>query len=185
MMQYSYSAPLGLPDSTAKVGYGVAYAYMSVDDPDGATNDEWAAQVFNPVYTDWLFSDIRQWTEVYYYETSLDADDSHIGQNIESYGLRFSLQKSFRLTSSWSPWLGAGINISHTNYTDRHTKDSEGFLLQRFDDRNTTGVLLLLNFVSEWELLQQWSVAAKLEQSIAIDDDISQFSAMAVVLYRY
>ncbi|WP_455223072.1 hypothetical protein [Kaarinaea lacus] len=182
---YSIAAPLGLPDNTAKIGYGAAYAYLQVDDPDGDTNPEWKVQPVNLIYSDWLFGDIKQWTEVYYFDTSLDAGSNDIGQNISSFGVRFSMQKSFRLTKSWSPWFGGGVSISSTKYSARHTRDSEGFLLQRFDDRDEFGVSVLLNFVSEWVLDQEWSLAAKLEQSIPLSDDITQFSAMAVLLYRY
>ena len=183
--QPGLTAPLGLPDNTAKIGYGAAYAYVSVDDPDGSTKDEWVAQPLNLVYTDWLFSDIRQWSELYYFSGSLDADSTNIGQDIESFGLRFSLQSSFRLTKSWSPWFGAGVSLSNTKYTARHTKDADGFLLQSYDDRDETHVSLLLNFISEWALQQNWSLAAKLEQIFPLSEDFSQFSATVVVLYRY
>jgi hypothetical protein len=189
--QQGYAAPLGLPHNTAKIGYSAAYAYISVDDPDGNSKDNWAGQPLNLVYTDWLFSDVKpfsdlkHWTEIFYFKTSLDADENNIGQNLESYGIRFSLQKSFRLTASWSPWFGAGIDVARTRYTARHTRDANGFLLQSFAEREDTGVSLLLNFVSEWSLQEDWSLAAKLEQSFPISEDISQFSAAAVLLYRY
>ena len=122
---------------------------------------------------------------MYYFDTSLEATSTDIGQNISSFGVRFSLQKSFRLTKSWSPWFGAGVDVSSTKYSARHTMDSEGFLLQQFDDRDEIGVSLLVNFVSEWVLHKEWSFAAKLEQSIPLSDGITQFSAMAVLLYRY
>jgi len=183
--QYSAGAPLGLPDNTAKIGYGISYAYIQVNDPDGDTDPEWTVQPVNLIYTDWLFGDIKQWTEVYYFDSSLDASSTDIGQNISSAGVRFSLQKSFRVTTSWSPWLGVGVSVSSTQYTARHTVDSDGYLLQQYDDRDEFGVSLLINFVSEWVLGKEWSVAAKLEQSIPLSDDITQFSAMAVLLYRY
>jgi len=182
---YCAGAPLGLPGNTAKIGYGIDYAFLQVNDPDGDTRPEWNVQPVNLIYTDWLFGDIKQWTEIYYFDSSLDASSNDIGQNINSVGVRFSLQKSFRVTTSWSPWLGVGVNVSSTKYTARHTVDSDGYLLQQYNDRDEFGVSLLINFVSEWILGKEWSVAAKLEQSIPLSDDITQFSAMAVLLYRY
>ena len=176
---------LGLPKNTAKIGYGIGAGYVSVDDPDGDTNSQIAPLPFNVVYTDWLFGDVRQWTELYYYQTSLDADATNIGQDVERYGVRFSLQKSFRLARSWSPWLGAGIDVSKASYRKRHTKDSEGFLTQTYPDRSATDVSLLLNMVSEWALQRNWSLGAKLEQSIPIGGDFMDFSAIVIILYRY
>lgn len=182
---YSLAGPLGLPKNTAKIGYGLGASYISVDDPDGDTKDQISPLPLNVVYTDWLFGDVRHWTELYYYKTSLDSDASNIGQDIERFGIRFSLQKSFRLARSWSPWLGAGLDVSNAKYSKRHTKDIDGFLIQSFPDRSETDASLVLNMVSEWALQQNWSFGAKLEQSIPFSGDIMEFSATVIILYRY
>jgi len=179
------AAPLGLPQNTGKVGYSIGTSNLSLDDPNGATTDVWAAQPLTLIYTDWLIGDIRQWTEVYYYKTSLDANASNIGQNIQRAGLRFSLQKTYRVTQSWSPWFGAGIDLSDNQYTTRHTKDTDGYLIEAFDDRKETEFSLLLNMLSEWSLQKDWTVGAKLEQSIPVNGDITEFTAAVTVLYRY
>lgn len=182
---YCFSAPLGLPQNTGKIGYSFGASSLSLDDPNGDTTDTWAAQPLNLIYTDWLFGDIRQWTEVYYYKTSLDADESNIGQNIQRVGFRFSLQKTYRVTQAWSPWFGAGIDLSNNHYDTRHTKDSDGYLIQAYDDRDETSFSLLLNLLSEWSLKKDWTIGAKLEQSIPVNGDITEFTAAATVLYRY
>ena len=184
-IQCSIAAPLGLPKSTAKIGYGIGAGYVSVDDPDGDTKNSTTVLPFTLIYTDWLMGDIRQWTELYYYKTSLDADANNIGQDVERYGIRFSLQKSFRLARSWSPWLGAGIDLSNASYTARHTMDSEGFLIQAYPDRDETDISLLLNIISEWSLRPDWTIGVKLEQSIPTSGDIMEFSAVMAILYRY
>lgn len=182
---FCLSAPLGLPRNTGKIGYSIGTSNLSLDDPNGNTTDVWAAQPINLIYTDWFVSDIRQWTELYYYKTSLDADASNIGQNIERVGVRFSLQKTFRLTQSWSPWFGAGFDLSNNHYDTRHTRDLDGYLIEAFEDRDETSFSLLLNALSEWSLQKNWTVGAKLEQSIPVDGDITEFTAALTVLYRY
>lgn len=179
------SAPLGLPDNTAKFGYSIGAASVSVDDPDGATKDHWATQPFTLIYTDWFIGDIRQWSELYYFETSLQASDTTIGQNVENYGVRFSLQKSLRMTQSLAPWFGVGVGLSNSRYFTRHTKDAEGFLIQAYDDRSETNVSFLLNILNEWSLQKDWTVGAQLQQSIPAGGDLSEFSAALTVLYRY
>lgn len=179
------AAPLGLPQSTAKIGYSAGVARVSVDDPEGQTKSNIGGQPIGLIYTDWFLGGYRYWTEAYYYSATLDDTSNNIGQDVERYGLRFSLQKNFRIVQAWAPWLGAGLDVSQAKYTVRHTKDSEGFLLNQYPDRSETAVSLLVNAVSEWSLSQDWSVALKLEQSIPLSSDVSEFLVSGVLLYRY
>lgn len=180
-----YAAPLGLPKSTAKIGYGVGGAHVSVDDPNGNTEEKWGVQPFTLVYSDWLFSDIRHWSELYYYETSLDSSSTNVGQDVERTGFRVSLQKNFRVGKSFSPWIGGGLDVSQVQYSVRHTKDNEGFLDTQFGDRDEVAVSFVFNVMSEWSLMRDWSIGAKLEQSIAVESDISDTLATINLLFRY
>ena len=180
-----HAAPLGLPTSTAKIGYALGGANLVISDPDGDTQRKWATQPLALLYTDWLTGDIRYWAELFYYQTGLDATTQHIGQNVTNYGLRLSLQKSFRVAQYWAPWLGAGINLSQANFDTRHRVDEDGYLLESYADRDVNVVALVLNIVSEWPLTPDWTLGVKLEQSLPTDSDISESSASLLVLYRY
>jgi hypothetical protein len=174
-----------MPQSTAKIGYAAGAVHLSVDDSKGDTSDDWAILPITLIYTDWLMRDIRFWTDFYYYETDLDASTRNVGQNVERYGLRLSLQKSLRVSPLWAPWFGIGLDVSQTQYSDRHTVDEEGFLLERYADRDETAVSLIVNVLSEWSLTKKWSAGVKLEQAIPINADITDSRAYAVVLYKY
>ncbi len=178
-------AALGLPENTAKLGYAIGTAYVSVDDLADNTAKEWTLLPLTLIHTDWLFGDIRYWSELFYYTAVLDATTNKVGQNVEQYGFRISLQKSLRVTRLWAPWFGVGIGASRVTYTTRHTIDPDGFLLAAYPDREQTSVTLLLNIVSEWPLTRNWDIGAKLEQAIPIDGDISESSALIMLLYRY
>ncbi len=178
-------AALGLPENTAKLGYAMGTAYVSVDDPAGNTAKEWTLLPLTLIHTDWLIGDIRYWSELFYYKAVLDPTASKVGQNMEQYGFRISLQKNLRVTRLWVPWFGVGIGASQVIYTTRHTIDSDGFLLAAYSDREQTSVTLLLNIVSEWPLARNWDIGVKLEQAIPIDGDINESSALIMLLYRY
>ena len=45
---------------------------------------------------------------------------------------------------NWAPWLGLGLDLSRSDYSKRHTVDSDGFLLERFSDRDETGLGLVI-----------------------------------------
>jgi len=180
-----HAAPLGLPKSTAKIGYAVGAAYVSVDDPQTSKTDEWASQPLSLIYTDWMVTDIRYWASLYYLKANLDATNKSAGQDAERFGVRFSLEKSIRLTQAWAPWFGIGIDVSKAEYSVRHTIDEEGFLLETFPDRSETTAAVVFSALSEWSLARDWSVGLKLEQSVPVTGDISEFLTSVAVLYRY
>jgi hypothetical protein len=179
------AAAIGLPDSTARIGYGLGIGHISVDDPKGDSDTKWSPLPLNLIYTDWLTSDIRYWTEVFYYDSSLDAGTDKIGQNINHYGIRFSLQKSLRISPMWAPWFGAGLGFSHANYTDRHIIDNDGYLVESYPDREESLVALILNITNEWPVQHNWTIGAKLEQSIPVDNKLADFMATLIFVYRY
>jgi len=179
------AVPLGLPQSTAKIGYSAGFLWVSVDDQEGDTETSTGGQPFGLVYTDWFIGGFRYWSELYYYSASLDSSTNKIGQDVKRYGVRFSTQKSFRVVEKWAPWLGLGLDVSQAEYTLRHTKDNEGYLAERFPDRDEIVVSLLVNAISEWSIARDWSLALKLEQSIPLSGDVTEFIVSGVVLYRY
>ncbi|NOX91878.1 MAG: hypothetical protein GXP18_05355 [Gammaproteobacteria bacterium] len=178
-------AALGLPKNTAKLGYATGTVYVSVDDPAGNTAKKWTPLPLTLIHTNWLIKDIRYWSELFYYKATLDPAANRVGQNVEQFGLRVSLQKSLRLTRLWAPWLGMGVGVSRVTYDTRHTVDSDGFLLAAWPDREQTSVVLLFNIVSEWPLTRNWDIGVKLEQAIPVDGDINESSALIMLLYRY
>jgi len=179
------AAPLGLPENTAKIGYSAGAAWVSVDDPDGSTKSNIGGQPAGLIYTDWFLGGYRYWSEIFYYSATLDDTSNNIGQDVQRYGVRLSLQKNFRIVQSWAPWLGAGFDVSQAKYTLRHDTDSDGFLKQRYDDRSETAVSLLINVVSEWTIARDWSIAFKMEQSFPLSSDVSEFLLSGALLYRY
>lgn len=181
----AFADALGLPESTAKLGYALGGVYVSVDDPVNKTGGQWATMPVTLIHSDWLFKDVRYWSEVFYYNTKLDAHVNEVGQDVEHYGLRFSLQKSLRVSHAWAPWFGVGIGVSHVAYTTRYTVDSDGYLLAVYPDRKQTSIAFLLNVVSEWPLTPKWDIAAMLEGAIPVDGDIKTYSALISLLYRY
>jgi hypothetical protein len=178
---------LGMPisENTAKLGYALGITYVDVDDPVKPTTGKWATVPLTLIHTDWLSKDIRYWSEVFYYNATLDADVNRIGEDVEHYGLRISLQKSLPLFRDWAPWFGIGIGVSQASYTTRYTADADGFLLAVYPDRKQTSVALLLNVVNEWPLGQNWDIAAKLEAALPVTGDIREYSALISFLYRY
>lgn len=181
-----YGAALGQPQRTAMLGYGVGAAFVSVDDPAGSTNSSWTLQPITLTYTARIWGNgFRYWSELYYYQAKLDASPTKIGQDAERYGMRLSFQKRLQTIPSFSTWFGAGIDISQEKFTTRYTIDSDGFLIKAYPDLEETSMAAIINIVSEWSVTRDWIIAAKLEQSIPTNGQISESLATITLLYKY
>ncbi len=178
------AAALGQPVRQSMFGYGLGATSLSVDDPDGVTDETWAFVPLSLIYTARLASGIRYWSELDYLQTQLDASTTHIGQDVRQLGLRLSLQKSLPISPGWITWFGMGLGVRHDTYTARHTIDNEGFLRARFADRRETRAEAVLNFMSEWSLGRDWRFGLKLEQALATSSQ-AQTRGLLNLLYRY
>jgi len=157
-----------------------------VDDPAGDTDAVRVLQPITLIYSARLWNNVRYWSELYSYQAMLDVGLNKIGQDLQRYGIRFSLQKKLRVTSQWSAWIGAGVDISQVRYTSRHTVDEEGFLLGRYPDRDEISGALVINILGEWSLSSVWGIGAKLEQSFPVTGNIKEsFLAAVTLLYKY
>lgn len=181
-----YGAALGQPQRTSMLGYAIGVTQVNVDDPAGDTDTRWALHPLTLIYTARLWSNgIRYWSELYHYQTTLDPGPTKIGQDVERYGMRLSLQKSLPVTPGMTAWFGAGFDLSHTRYSTRHTVDDEGFLIRAYPDRDETGLAGILNMSSEWAITRDWMIGAKFEHSVPIDGQITESLLAMSLLYRY
>ena len=176
---------IGLPENTARIGIGGGAARMTVDDPDGPTATDYATQPLTLIYTDWFFGRSRLWSELYYNQARLAATSTRIGQEVQHYGYRASVQWPLGLDGPLHLWFGGGVDLSRAQYTLRHTVDQDGFLANRYADRDTFEAGLLLNINSEWALRQNWSVGAKIEQLVPVAGNVDELTGLITILYRY
>ena len=175
---------IGLPETTARIGYGVGVYRLAVDDPDGPTQAAVSAQPLTLIYTDWLPGGLRYWAEGYFARTRLDAANGKLGEDVSRYGIQFAVQHNVRW-GSWSPWLGVGMDLSRNQYSKRYTVDSDGFLLNTYADRTATAVGINIHAVSEWALERNWDLSAKLEQVIPVSGGVNETSLTVGILYLY
>ncbi len=181
----AYSVAIGMPESTLKVGYGVGMGRLSIEDPDGASASENGVQPFRVIVADWLRGDIRYWGELFFQSATLSASQMNIGQTVGQYGVQLSAQKNLKVGGHWYPWLGVGVDLSRVSYSRRHTIDSDGFLQNRFSDRNEIDLGIIVNLISETELNRDWDVGAKLEQRFSLSGGIKQLSLSLFLLSHF
>lgn len=178
-------AAIGASESTARVGVGVTLNTLSVEDPNGDTSNETALQPFNLVYSDDFSLGVRYWAEGFYQVATLPASSNQIGQDIERYGLRLSLQRKLKIFPKFGLWGGLGVHAAMDDFSKRYTKDGEGYLLQRYGDRSSNHFGIQGELVAEWKLKPRWDLAAKAMYAIPFGDGVNDFSVGAFFLYSY
>lgn len=178
------AAAIGMPQQTARLGFALGFANFTVDDPDGDSEDDWAVRPLNIIYTDRAFGVYRYWAEAFYQDTVLSASNTQIGQEVKQLGIRGSMQREMARHSIGTSWLGAGFQLSHDNYRNRHTIDNAGFLAQTYSDRSGLEPALLLNYMFE-QKLAGWDLAGKIEKSIALGDGTNELTFSLALLFSY
>lgn len=178
-------AVIGLPESTQRIGFAFGAVQMEVADPDGANPDAGSTVPANLIVTDWLPGGNRYWLELLHSKKSYQPTETEVGQNVRYTGFRALFQKNFRFDSSISPWLGAGLSISQTSYKTRHTKTSDGFLLEKFDDRSSNTIGFMINAVIDWELNSDWLAGIKADQTFNFGHNLNARGVAMYFLYLY
>lgn len=168
----------------SRLGYGVSLRHVTVEDPDGSVPAENEFGFLNLFYVDEYSRDTRYYVEFTMSDTDIDAKGNKIGQDISSTGIRTSFQKRLRLGRFFKPWVGAGAGIFQEEFTQRHTIDSDGFLLNTFPDRDTTHLVLSVDASSDWELTEILDLSVRLLYGLPLDDGTGGISLTAILLYK-
>jgi hypothetical protein len=170
---------------TAMLGYGMGMASVTVEDPVGDSNTATTFQPVTLIYTDRFLNSFRYWSEFYYYQATMEASLNKVGQDVQRYGARLSMQVHVFGTPGWSAWIGGGLDVSQAVYSARHTVDSGGFLLDVLPNREEVNMAGVVNAFAEWYLKPAWTVGVKLEQSFIGSSHIKESLVAATILYRY
>jgi hypothetical protein len=141
----SASAHAAAVDKPFAFGPYVGASYTAVDDPDGSTERSAALSRIGVVSAYTLNRKTMVESEVFYHSDSYSASRSDIGQKVKGIGLAAQYYRNLPLTRSFQPWVGAGLSLNNFKYSDRYTTESEGFLAQRFEDRNSQEIDLLIS----------------------------------------
>lgn len=181
--QTAHAAAIGEIERTAKVGFAGSMLNLSVEDPDGPTSSETDFSLINLFYTDLFLDDYRYWAEFFYHSATLEASTSNIGQDVDRMGLRLSMQKWFNIASAWDFYGGVGAYVSKEDFTNRYTKDVDGFLLQRYNDRSENILGALIEGVASRKVSERWDIMFRAAYEIPFGDGVEAITFSAGLLY--
>lgn len=181
----AYPAAIGVPEQTARWGLGLSVERVSVDDPDGVTEQETAWQPWNLYYTDRFIGAARYWLHGYYRTSTLPASETAIGQDVSSTGLAMSVQTRLAIDAGWDVFAGAGVYAARSEYENRHNIDSDGFRIATdyAVDRTQTELGGQINLLVETQLSQAWDIAGQVQVAAPFGDGVSDAGVTVIFLY--
>lgn len=187
------AAAIGEPERTARIGYGLSVGNISVEDPDGSVESTNGVFPFNIIYTDRLTGSFRYWAEGFYQSLSgsnrFEASTGNIGQEMDRYGVRLSLQRRLEFIPVLDVWGGAGFFASRDNFTNRHTAetdpDGRTFILDQYPDEKRNVLGIQFDLTAEWQVGLDWDLAGRLLYGVPFGNGAEELSGLIGILYTY
>lgn len=91
---------------------------------------------------------------------TLPAGANGLGVSVDGYQISTSWERKIRWSRNIKPWFGIGIATNSLDFTDRHTTEGSGFLVDQLQDRKETSFSLLLSVAMDWELTREFFIEA-------------------------
>jgi len=176
-------AAIGLPQSTARIGASLNLSYVKISEPDGASPESERMIPITLIATDWLPMGNRYWFEFINGQASYGASNNAVGQNLDYTALNLVVQRNIPLNKHVKPWFGAGLSLSRSLFRTRHTKTSDGFLIDSFEDRARNSLGILFNTTIDFELERNWFLGFKAEQTFNPKLSIDSFGSGIYILH--
>jgi len=167
-----------------QLGHGTNISRASVDDDVGQTDKLTSVQALSVYFANRLNQNIQYLSEVNISKYGFKASESYLGQEINQQGLRFSVQKNITIFRDISFWLGGGLELSYSSYRKRHIVDSQGFLLNEYENETKPGLGLLLNVMQKWPINDNMDIAAKIEYSVPVLQSVSRVSFGLILFFN-
>lgn len=159
-------------DEEIRYGWQGSYINFTIDDPDGSADSESEFNVMSVVMDYTLSRTSRILANLNLYEFDLDASTTKIGQHIETTSISSYYLHRFRWSRTFKPWLGLGLVVNMDDIDKRHRVDSDGFLVERFDDREETSIALGLIGALEFEIFDNWKTELFTEYQVPTSDTL-------------
>ncbi len=112
--------------------YGVSYNLFSVESIEYDEGDSGAQELtrYGLVYTRPLDENTnrwRWWFGLNYLSGEVDAPDNGLYQEVTNYELRIVPQYAVGTWTIFTPYLGAGLSLGYSQYSERWVVDSDGY----------------------------------------------------------
>lgn len=124
-------------------------------------------------------------TDFRYVDFDVPAGKGGLGVTVEGYQFSTVFQHQFRLARNFRPWIGGGVISSIIETTDRFRTDNDGFLIERFDDREETSLAGVISTGLEFEITRQWHLAAEARYEMPFSDGLEGYGVSGGIRYQF
>lgn len=180
---FLFAAPIGQIPAKLDFAPGIlaGVAKGDVDDPNGGTSGE-TYPVLSFVGAITLTPDRRVFTEVFLHSFTLDPGVGTVGQDVKQVGFAASYQ-GLMDWGTWRPWAGIGVGYSRNRFEDRLTTDQQGFVAQRFPNREENAFMLVTNLTKQWRVGTTWDVGLHIQYVHPLGSDVRALSVSGLLLF--
>lgn len=161
-----------------------AMNYVS-QEPEGDTDRELAVYPLTLSATFNINRINRIVTDLRYVDFDISAGNGGIGVTVEGYQFSSMFQHQFRIARNFRPWVGGGVVSSILETTDRFRTDGDGFLIERFDDREETSLAGVVSAGLEFEITRQWYLAAEARYEVPFSEGLEGYGVAGGVRYQF
>ncbi len=153
------------------LGVGLGFAVAGVEDPAGSTGND---QVFVPglFYRGAWARDLDYAVGARYASGELTPTPTEIGQAFSHLELSLALHKRLRLLREFKTWVGGGVALARDTFETRQTVDGDGFLKDRYDNRESTGANVLLEVTAQYRTQNNHDWAVQLQHQEPLGDRV-------------
>jgi len=170
--------------SLTQLGFGTKLSHVSVDDDIGQTDSIISAQALSVFFTNQFIKGTQYLSEVHISNYAFEADASHVGQEVNQLGVRFTVQKQQKFFQDFLPLVGVGFELSSASYKKRHSVDNDGFLVNQYDNTSELNFGILFNILKKWKINSEIDVAAKLEYSLPVAQAVNRISFGFIIFFQ-
>lgn len=178
-------ASASLWDVDTSVGVSPAVMIYKSKEPEGTTPTDTAVYPLTLTATFSINRINRIMADFRYVDVELPAGNSGVGATVKGYQLSTILQHQFRWSRSFRPWLGVGVVSTVFESTDRYRTDRDGFLQERFADRDDTTLSAVANAALEWKISRDWVLATEGRYELPFGDGLQGYGVSAGVRYQF
>ena len=155
----------------------------TVNDPAGPTDSKSTTQWKDVVFMYDYSRDYRLLAMAKQHSYTLNASPINIGQDVDHTGLDATIQKNFRLSRSFKPWIGAGVGYASEKYEPRYRVTPTGFLSVVYPDRKETGIALIANASAQWASFADTQTGIHLQYEYGMGNLSRLFSVSLFISY--
>lgn len=167
------------------IGLGLNQASVSVEDPKGDTDKDTPGYI-SLIGTYNIDEKWRIWSEISKYDFDLEYSPTYIGQHVDTLQFDVIAQYAKPFGTFTYGWVGAGLGMSFTEYSERAKTLESGHLnpFESYEDRDETNYHLILNIGILRGITSDITIGGNVKHSVTMNDGYGGTTITGYISYQ-